>query len=220
MMRVTAVIPCLNEAAAIGRVVRGVREFVQDIVVVDDGSTDQTANEARAAGAEVLRHDHPQGKGAALAAGLAEAQARGADWVLAMDGDGQHAPGDIARFLGAAGAGVALVIGNRMASVGSMPWLRRQVNRWMSRRLSRLAGRDLPDTQCGFRMIRVADWARLKPQFCTRNFEVESEMLLAFVRAGLGVEFVPIEVIYKAEQSKIHPVRDTLRWFRWLRTVK
>ncbi len=219
-MRVTVVIPCLNEAVAIGRVVRGVREFVSDVVVVDDGSTDQTGNEARAAGAEVLRHDQPQGKGAALAAGLTVAQTRGVDWVLVMDGDGQHAAGDIAKFLRAAGGGVALVVGNRMTSASSMPWLRRQVNRWMSWRLSRLAGRDLPDTQCGFRMIRLADWVRLKPQFCTRNFEVESEMLLAFVRAGLEVEFVPIEVIYKAEQSKIHPVRDTLRWFRWLRTVK
>ncbi len=221
MMRVTAVIPCLNEAAAIGRVVREVRELVPDVVVVDDGSTDETGSEALAAGAEVLRHDSSQGKGAALAAGFAAAHARGAEWVLALDGDGQHAAADIPRFLTAAAGGqCGMIVGNRMASVSSMPWLRRQVNRWMSGKLSRLSGRALPDTQCGFRMIRLADWARLKPQFCTRNFEVESEMLLAFARAGVEIEFVPVEVIYKAEQSKIHPVRDTLRWFRWLWTVK
>jgi hypothetical protein len=99
-----------------------------------------------------------------------------------------------------------------------MPWLRRQVNRWMSRRLSQKAGRDLPDTQCGFRLLRLDEWSKLA--LSTERFEAESEMILAFADAGLAIEFVPIEVIYKAERSKIHPLRDTWRWFRWLRTRK
>ena len=211
------VVPCLNEAAAIETLVRQVREHLPTVIVVDDGSTDATGERARHAGAEVLRHDQPQGKGAALQAGLKRAHERGFAWAMTIDGDGQHSPEDVPAFLQhAMRAGTALVIGNRMADAGRMPWLRRQVNRWMSRRLSRLAGQALPDTQCGFRLFRLDAWSRLP--IATRHFEIESEMLLAFIAAGQVVEFIPIQVIYKTEQSKIHPWRDTVRWFRWLRT--
>lgn len=220
-----AVIPCLNEAAAIGRVVHGVREFLPDVWVVDDGSTDATAAAARAAGATVFRHETTQGKGAALAAGLAEAGRQGFAWAIVLDGDGQHAPADIPRFLARAAeverarpGRVGLIVGDRMSAAAHMPWVRRRVNQWMSRRLSRVAGSDLPDTQCGFRMIRLEPWSRIR--WRTRHFEIESEMLLEFLRAGLEVEFVPVQVIYKSERSKIHPVRDTVRWLRWLRSVR
>jgi glycosyltransferase involved in cell wall biosynthesis len=211
------VIPCLNEAVSIEALVRQTREHLPTVIVVDDGSTDATSERATRAGAEVLRHDQPQGKGAALQAGLKRAREHGFLWALTLDGDGQHSPGDIPGFLDHAGhSGAALVIGNRMADASRMPWLRRQVNRWMSRRLSRLVARTLPDTQCGFRLLRLDAWSRLP--IATRHFEIESEMLLAFVGADHLVEFIPIQVIYKAEQSKIHPWRDTVRWFRWLRT--
>jgi len=72
---------------------------------------------------------------------------------------------------------------------------------------------ELPDSQCGFRLIRLARWRELR--LTTSRFEVESEMLMAFVRAGACVRFVPVQTIYKTEQSKIHPLRDTVRWFRW-----
>jgi glycosyltransferase involved in cell wall biosynthesis len=210
------VIPCLNEAAAIESLVRQVREHLPSVIVVDDGSTDATGERARRAGAEVLRHDRPEGKGAALQDGLKLARERGFAWALTLDGDGQHSPGDIPAFLEhAACTGAALVIGNRMTDASRMPWLRRQVNRWMSRRLSLLAGYALPDTQCGFRLLKLEAWSQMP--ITTRHFEIESEMLLAFVGAGHPVEFIPIQVIYKAEQSKIHPWRDTMRWFRWLR---
>ena len=107
-----------------------------------------------------------------------------------------------------------MVVGNRMANPAGMPWLRRQVNGWMSRRLSKSAGCSLPDTQCGFRLMDLEAWSKLKLR--SNHFEIESEMLLAFVEAGHEVAFVPIEVIYKNEQSKINPVQDTWRWFRWL----
>lgn len=211
------VVPCLNEAAAIESLILGVRGHLSQVIVVDDGSTDDTGARALRSGAEVCRHEQPRGKGAALQTGLRRARELGFSWALVMDGDGQHAPRDIPAFLHRAEqTGADLIVGNRMNDSGKMPWLRRFVNRWMSRRLSRLAGQPLPDTQCGFRLLKLEPWSRLSLE--TQHFEVESESLLAFLAAGHRVEFVPIEVIYKTEQSKIHPWRDTVRWFKWLRT--
>jgi glycosyltransferase involved in cell wall biosynthesis len=213
------VIPCLNEQSAIGPLVSAVRQHVPAVIVVDDGSTDQTVKFAEEAGAEVLRHDVSRGKGAALQTGWRRASERGFGWALAMDGDGQHAPDDIRIFFNCAEEAQAdLVLGNRMNETRDMPWLRQVTNRWMSRELSRLAGRELPDTQCGFRLMRLATWVKLP--IGTAHFEIESEVLLAFAAAGARIEFVPVQVIYEAERSKIHPLRDTLRWFRWRRQAR
>ena len=205
------VIPCLNEAGRIGPVVKSVLAFLPNVIVVDDGSSDQTAPEAQNAGAEVIRHEGNQGKGAAVQKGLGRAVERGFEWALLMDGDGQHAASDIPKFLNVTGGG--LVIGDRMSDAGKMPRVRRFVNRWMSVRLSRRLGMALSDTQCGFRLVHLPSWSKLNLK--TSHFEIESEMLKAFVEAGHSVQFVPIQVIYKTERSKIAPLTDTVRWFRW-----
>jgi hypothetical protein len=133
---------------------------------------------------------------------------------LTLDGDGQHAPEDFPALLRCAGqTGAWLVIGDRMHNAPAIPWLRRQVNRWMSRKLSRLAGRPLPDTQCGLRLIHLGTWAAMPLR--TERFEVESETLMAFLAAGRRVEFVPVRVIRSGRRSHIHPVADSLRWLRW-----
>ena len=183
------------------------------VIVVDDGSSDGTEQEARAAGAEVLRHKRNQGKGAAIQTGFRRAIERGFEWALLMDGDGQHAAADVPKFLNESSA--RLVVGNRMANPDGMPWLRRFVNRWMSARLSERLGMELPDSQCGFRLVHLPSWSKL--ECVTRHFEIESEMLTAFVEAHYPVKFVPIQVIYDQQASKISPVIDTLRWFRWWR---
>jgi glycosyltransferase involved in cell wall biosynthesis len=208
------VIPCANEAETIAGVVGAARRFLPEVIVVDDGSSDSTGELARAAGAEVIRREGQHGKGGALRAGWRRAAERGFSWVLTMDGDGQHAAEDMPGFLAAASRGDAdLIIGNRMSNAERMPWLRRQVNRWMSRRLSREAGMELPDSQCGFRLMRLSAWATL--DLVTEHFEIESEVLLGLAARKYGVKFVPVQVIYRNEQSKIHPWRDTVRWFRW-----
>lgn len=208
------VIPCRNEQAAIGDLVRAVHGVLPTVIVVDDGSADGTVREARGAWADVIVPGRSQGKGAALRVGWQRARECGFSWVLCMDGDGQHAPADIPAFLECAErTGASLVIGNRMNDARHMPLLRRIVNRWMSRRLSQMAGVDLPDSQCGFRLVRLQALERI-PLSAT-HFEIESEQVLAFSAAGERIEFVPIQVIYKSERSRIHPVRDTLRWFRW-----
>lgn len=210
------IIPCRNEERFIAPLVREVRALLPQVIVVNDASTDGTAAAAAAAGAEVVSHGVAQGKGAALRTGWQRAAARGFSWVLCMDGDGQHAPGDVPALLaGAERSGASLVVGNRMEEAGKMPLVRRWVNRWMSGRLSALAGVALPDSQCGFRLVRMAALERI-PLSASR-FEIESEQLLAFVAAGERVEWVPVQVIYRAERSKIHPLRDTVRWFKWRR---
>lgn len=117
-------------------------------------------------------------------------------------------------FLRRAGeTGAVLVVGNRMGRACAIPWLRRRVNAWMSRQLSRRAGRPLPDTQCGFRLIHLGTWASLSIK--TERFEVESETLMAFLAADCRVAFVPVQVIARSRGSHIRPVADSLRWWRW-----
>src|ERR1017187_4886645 len=177
-----AVIPCLNEGAGIAALVSALRQQVSFVLVVDDGSTDETGLLAKGAGATVIRHERNCGKGAALRSGLSQLFKQGFEWVVTLDGDGQHAPEDLPALLRCAGqTGALLVIGNRMDNARAMPWLRRQVNRWMSRKLSQRAGRQLPDTQSGFRLIHLRTWAALSLN--TEHFEVESEILMAFLAA-------------------------------------
>ena len=211
-----AVIPCFNEARTIAPLVAAVSQYLPSVLVVDDGSTDDTANLAGGAGAVVAGHQRNLGKGAALRTGLSLALKQGFEWALTLDGDGQHAPEDLPAFLRCAEeTGASLVVGDRMSNARAMPWLRRQVNRWMSRRLSRLAGRPLPDTQCGLRLMHLGTWVALPLK--TERFEVESETLMAFLAAGRRVEFVPIRVIRSGRRSHIHPVADSMRWLKWWR---
>lgn len=211
-----AVIPCHNEAASIASVVHGIRSFVPWVLVVDDGSTDGTGLIARQAGARLLSQDRRSGKGAALRCGWKATRQAGFEWVLMLDGDGQHAPEDAPRLLAAASLRHPLIVGNRFPA-RDMPWQRRLVNAWMSRRLTRLAGRPLPDSQCGYRLAHLPTLLDLN--IGTRHFEIESEMCLAFSRAGHAVEFVPVTPRYGPERSKIRPVLDSWRWLRWYRSA-
>ena len=211
-----AVIPCHNEAASIGEIVAGVRCHLPTVIVVDDGSQDGTAEAASQAGAEIVPLPRNLGKGAALRAGWQRAHACGFTWALNLDGDGQHRPEDIRAFLCCADeTGALMIVGDRMHRSQAIPWLRRTVNCWMSQRLSARAGQPLPDSQCGFRLLNLPAWAVLRLE--TDHFEIESEMLLAFIRAGCRVEFVPIQVIGEGSHSHIHPLKDTWRWLQWWR---
>ena len=217
--QVVVVIPCLNEGNCIKGLVQNVRRYIPAVIVVDDGSTDRTAEEARTAGAQVLSHPTSFGKGSALATGFSAALRCGYDWVLAMDGDGQHAPSDIPSFLALMEkTTAAIVVGNRMNQVESMPLLRRIVNRWISRELGRFCETTLPDSQCGFRMVNLHSWSRL--QFTANHFEVESELIVRFLKAGYGIEFVPVQTVYGAEKSKIRPFHDTIRWLKWWSAIR
>lgn len=218
-MLCAAVIPCYNEESTIGPLVLALRQQLALVAVVDDGSNDQTAPLAKSAGALLLRHERNCGKGASLQTGLSHLLNLGFEWAVTLDGDGQHDLADLPAILQCAEqTGALLVIGNRMPQAQTMSPLRRWVNRWMSRKLSQRAGRPLPDTQCGFRLIHLPTWASLRHD--ARHFEVESEMLMAFLEAKHPVEFVPVRVVVGARKSRIHPITDSLRWWKWWRSLK
>jgi glycosyltransferase involved in cell wall biosynthesis len=208
------VIPCFNEGTTIAALVSEVRQHVATVIVVDDGSTDDTAAQAVAAGATVARQVRNCGKGAALKTGFSAALKGEFEWALAMDGDGQHKPQDVPAFFRCAEQTQArLVVGNRMPNAQAIPWFRRQINRWMSRRISERAGQFLPDSQCGFRLVDLKVWSGLRLE--TNHFETESEMLLVFARAGYLIQFVPIQVVGQGPHSHIRPIQDTWRWLQW-----
>jgi glycosyltransferase involved in cell wall biosynthesis len=216
---VAAVIPAYLEEKHIGEVVRRTLAQLANVIVVDDGSTDATAANARTAGAEVIVHEQNQGKGASIKSGFRHWLERGATYVIILDGDGQHLPEEIERFLEAAARGIGeLLIGTRMDDVRDMPLLRRAVNRYMSRKISRACGQDIPDTQCGFRMVHRS----IIPDLLggTERFDYETEMLILASRAGCRVASVPISTVYSDEVSSIHPVRDTIRFFKLMRRYK
>lgn len=210
---VAALIPAYYEEAHIQAVARRALAQLDHVLVVDDGSTDRTSEEARKAGAEVIRHEKNQGKGAAIKTGLRELTARGFLYVLVLDGDGQHLPEEIPAFLEEANrSGAPLVVGTRMSDTRKMPLLRKLTNRFMSGQISRLCRQPVPDSQCGFRMMHRDVIPHL---FCdSDNYDYETEMLLIASREGFQISSVPVSTIYGEEKSKIHPVRDTVRFFK------
>src|SRR5437016_13437117 len=217
---IAAVIPAYNEEKHIGDVVRRTRQKLDNVLVVDDGSRDKTADRAREAGAEVIVHEKNLGKGETIKTGLRHWLERDVDLVIILDADGQQRPEEIDRFVAAALSPnePKLILGTRMNDVSSMPLVRRVVNRWMSQRISAVCGQEIPDTQCGFRMLH----RQLIPELLggAARFDYETEMLIIASRKGFRVASVPISTVYSYEVSSIHPVRDTLRFFKLMRRYK
>ncbi|HEY2140151.1 MAG TPA: glycosyltransferase family 2 protein, partial [Chthoniobacterales bacterium] len=161
-------------------------------------------------------HEQNRGKGESIKTGFRYWLDYGSTYVVILDGDGQHLPEEIERFLAAAASGIAeLLIGTRMNNVGEMPAVRRMVNRYMSRKISRACGQEVPDTQCGFRMVHKSIIPSLLGG--TERFDYETEMLILASRAGCRIASVPISTVYSDEVSSIHPVRDTVRFFKLMR---
>ncbi len=209
-------LPAYQEGGRIGRTVEAVRAYCSDVVVVDDGSTDGTSEEAREAGAIVVPHERNMGKGVALQTGFKHVMKAGYDCVVTMDGDGQHAPEDLPGFLDVyRESGAPVVVGNRMSDPRTMPLVRRLTNRFMSWLLSRRMGQHVPDTQNGYRLY---DREVLPILLATvsEGFAAESEVLLDLSEAGKTIASAPTRIIYGDERSKIRPVRDTIKFFRML----
>ena len=218
--KIAAVIPAYCEEKHVGEVVLRTRAQLRHVLVVDDGSNDRTALHAREAGAEVIVHPQNRGKGETIKTGLRHWLEQDLDFVIILDADGQHRPEEIDRFVAAANSagGAKLLIGNRMNDVSRMPAVRRLVNRYMSKKISRVCGQEIPDTQCGYRMLH----RELIPEMLggAQRFDYETEMLIFASRGGYRIDSVPVSTVYSDEVSSIHPVRDTLRFFKLMRKYK
>lgn len=217
MADVLALIPAYEEGPRVAGVALGATAYLP-VLVVDDGSTDDTAARAESAGATVLVQRPNQGKGAALRAGFRWALERDFDAVVTLDADGQHDPAEIPAFLDTFERTEAdLIIGRR--DFAQMPPVRRLANRLGGLAMSWAAGRDIPDNQSGYRLLS----RRLIEAIATSDeagFEYEIEMIATCIRAGLRLEWVPIRTIYAGEPSHIRPWRHFTSFVRMVRATR
>lgn len=215
-MKICAIIPSYNEEENIVNVINGVQKNNVDPVVIDDGSTDKTYELAKMNDAVVIKHDTKKGKGSSLRDGLAWASQRGYDYIFTIDADGQHNPDEIPCFMKEADSDkdAGIIIGNRMMNPENMPLLRIHTNRFMSNIISGLCSQHIPDTQCGYKLIRANVLKDI--QMDSKKFEIESELLVKTAKAGFKIKSVLIKSIYAKEKSRINPITDTLRFARFL----
>jgi glycosyltransferase involved in cell wall biosynthesis len=201
---VTIVVPAMNEAAAIGGVVTELLAIApwRDVLVVDDGSTDETAARASAAGARVIRHPYRKGNGAAVKSGI---RAADSEYILIVDGDGQHPPADTLRLAARLGE-FDLVIGARSGQTHA-GWMRRMGNGALNGLASYLTDRTIPDLTSGFRgasRAQLLEFIHLLPN----GFSTPTTTTMCFLRAGYSVAFEPVEARPRLGTSKIRLSRD------------
>lgn len=218
-MEMIALISAFNEGRYIAGVIGKAKKYCREIIVVDDGSEDNTSDEAKLSGATVLRHDINKGKGAAIGTGISYLTGRNFDAVVLMDADAQHDPDDIPVLAECMERTAAdIVIGSRMHNPEDMPWIRLVTNRFMSWILRKYTKISLTDTQCGFRLIKkhVINSLNLNAD----KFEIESELIIKAAAKKFKVSEAPVKTIYGSEKSKIRPFRDTLRFIKFMLSVK
>jgi glycosyltransferase involved in cell wall biosynthesis len=203
--KVIAAFPAYNEEKYIGSLVLKTRQLVDEVIVVDDGSSDQTGEIARLAGATVIRHDGNKGKGAAIQTILAEAKRIAPDVLVLLDADSQHNPEEIPRLIQPIGEGSDLVIGSRALQRRKIPFYRRIGQKVLLHSTELLSGQALTDSESGFRALSPRAIAELK--LSQSGFAIETEMIAVAAKKGLKITEVPISAIYTKDGSTMNPVR-------------
>lgn len=212
MTKVAALIPAYNAAQTVGAVAGECAKFIGKVVVINDGSKDETAGAAMAAGAEVLTHVHNRGKGAALKTGFAWALEHGYDAVITLDADGQHLPHEIPKFILCFEETHAdLIIGGRAHLFDQMLPRRRMANRFSAWTIAKASKTGVTDSQSGFRLYSANLLRNVRLR--TDGFDMESEVIVRAGRGGFKVVTIPIDLGFVDGLSTSHykPLKDTLR---------
>ncbi|MBN1348947.1 glycosyltransferase family 2 protein [candidate division KSB1 bacterium] len=217
-MRVVILIPAYNSAATLGDVLSKCLEqhSRQALLVVDDGSSDDSIGIAKHFGVPYISHAKNQGKGAALRTGFRRILQSNADAILTLDSDGQHDPTWIPSFIRSMTENNwDLVIGSRMHDLKTMPFDRQFSNKTTSKILSFRCGCKIEDSQCGYRLIRTSVLRQI--ELTTNQFDTETEIVLKACLKGFKIGFVPISTIYhQGGGSSIRRASDTMRFLRVL----
>ncbi|MFW9985052.1 MAG: glycosyltransferase family 2 protein [Candidatus Odinarchaeota archaeon] len=210
-MIVCCIIPAYQESRAVDQVVTISKKYCDLVIVVDDGSTDGTDQVAQDAGATVLRHHQNRGKGAALRTGFAFAIKHRYDVIITLDGDLQHNPHSIPRFLTQIKQGFDIVVGSRyLTQSEKMPFVRKLSNLITTQALRVFFKIPVTDSQSGYRAFRRTVLERIPVR--DDGFAAETEILIDAQRAGFIISEVPIATSYGDEESKIKARRDITRW--------
>jgi len=204
-IRVLAGIAAYNEARYIGSIVLQARQYVDEVIVVDDGSTDNTARVAELAGATVIRHAANRGKGAAIQSILAEARKRKPDILVLLDADSQHDPNEIPALIRPISDSFDLVIGSREAQKDKTPRYRRIGQKVLLRSTQLASKTNISDSESGFRALSSKAINEL--DLTEKGFAIESEMITRAADKNLKITEVPISNIYTTDGSTLNPIR-------------
>lgn len=206
---ISVIIPAKNESASIGQVVGQIKQLLPgaEVIVVNDGSADDTGQQARAAGAAVVEHPYSMGNGAAIKAGARVAQG---EILITMDGDGQHNPADIPRLLERLEQGYDMVVGARtrgsQASIG-----RSWANRLYNYLASKMTGQVVQDLTSGFRVVRSSKFMEFL-HLLPNGFSYPTTITMAFFRSGYPVAYESIVAAQREGKSHISPLKDGVRF--------
>ena len=212
MSGLCVLIPAFNAEGTLKKVIEKAKRSHLDIIVVDDGSTDSTAQIGREMGVTLLRHPENRGKGRALRTGFARVVEQGYEAVITLDADGQHDPAEIPRFAEFfRKENPDIIIGSRAAQFDQMPWLRRFWNRLGARAVSRLTHIAISDSQSGYRLIRTDVLRHVR--LTTSTYETEMELLIKACKKGYRVVTIPIigHAVSDISRSHFRPVIDTFK---------
>ena len=216
-LKIAALICAYNEEKHIRKVIDQCLKKIKNVIVVNDGSKNLTLKEIKKTKAKVITYKKNQGKGAALKKGFAYATKNKFDYLILLDADGQHDPKEIPKFIKAIKKEQPdLIVGCRKKRHSDMPYIRRATNILTSLIISAKGKQYIKDSQSGYRAIKLSFLKKIKLK--RKRYDLESEMLLKMMYKEAKIICIPIKTIYKDETSTIHPVKDTARFIRALKT--